>query len=73
LTRWHAQHLGHGADVARRPAGVVVPIAMKPVDCSSTELRAALARAAQQSRAAAPAAMLPPAVLDYIRQHRLYP
>jgi nicotinate-nucleotide adenylyltransferase len=72
LTRWLAQHLGHAADVARRPAGLVVTIGMQPVGCSSTELRAALGRAAHGTGAAAPAAMLPPAVLDYIRQHGLY-
>ena len=72
LARWRAQHLGSAADVARLPAGVVVPITMKPVDCSSTGLRAALAGASGPGSEAALAALLPPPVLDYIRQHRLY-
>jgi nicotinate-nucleotide adenylyltransferase len=71
LAGWRAQHLGSAADVARLPAGILVPITMKPVDCSSTGLRAALASADRASEAAL-AALLPPTVLDYIRQHRLY-
>ena len=72
LTRWRAQHLGSVADVAQRPAGVVVPIAMKPVDCSSTELRAALSGTPTPAAGSALCALLAPAVLDYIRQHHLY-
>jgi len=71
LARWRDRHLGSAADVSRRPAGVLVPIAMTPVDCSSTQIRAALHSAAAQT-AAQLATLLAPAVLDYIRQHRLY-
>jgi nicotinate-nucleotide adenylyltransferase len=71
LAEWRDRHLGSAADVSRRPAGALVPFAMKPVDCSSTQIRAALRGAGAQ--AAAPlATLLAPAVLDYIRQHRLY-
>ena len=71
LTEWRDRHLGSAADVSRRPAGALVPIAMKPVDCSSTQIRAAL-RGAGAHTAAPLATLLVPAVLDYIRQHRLY-
>lgn len=70
LARWSDQHLGSSADASRRPAGVLIPVAMKPVDCSSTQIRAALQSAAAQG--APLATVLAPAVLDYIRQHRLY-
>jgi nicotinate-nucleotide adenylyltransferase len=65
------RHLGNAADVARQPAGVVVPVAMPPVDCSSTQIRALL-RVPSSRAGASVTALLPPAVLDYIRQHRLY-
>lgn len=71
LARWRDQHLGSSADTSRRPAGVLVPVAMKPVDCSSTGIRAAL-RGAAEPGGGALATLLAPAVLDYIRQHRLY-
>jgi nicotinate-nucleotide adenylyltransferase len=74
LARWRALHLGNAGDVAQQPAGIMVPIAMKPIDCSSTQLRAALAdaQAAAQSAENALAAFVAPAVLDYIRQHHVY-
>jgi nicotinate-nucleotide adenylyltransferase len=72
LARWRAQHLGSPVDVKRQPAGVVVPIRMQPIDCSSTQLRAALARAAAPSAEASLAEFLAPPVLAYIRQHHLY-
>jgi len=71
LALWRDRHLGSAADVSQRPAGMLVPIAMTPVDCSSTQIRAALHSAAAQT-AAQLATLLAPAVLDYIRQHRLY-
>jgi nicotinate-nucleotide adenylyltransferase len=71
LARWREQHRGGAADVAQRPAGLVVPVAMQPVDCSSTHIRALLRGGAPQAYAAV-APMLAPAVLDYIRTHRLY-
>jgi nicotinate-nucleotide adenylyltransferase len=72
LAHWRDQHLGTAADVKRRPAGCLVPIMMDPVDCSSTQLRAALSGASPFPTAEALTALLAPPVLDYIRQHRLY-
>jgi nicotinate-nucleotide adenylyltransferase len=71
LAQWQQEHLGNSADVASRPAGVLVQIRMNPVDCSSTQIRAAL-RGAAPPKTAPLAALLAPAVLDYIQQHRLY-
>jgi nicotinate-nucleotide adenylyltransferase len=71
LAAWRAQHLGSAADVALRPAGAQVPIAMTPVDCSSTQIRALL-RSASPQAASTVQGLLVPGVLDYIRQHRLY-
>ena len=71
LAAWRAQHLGSATDVALRPAGVQVPIAMKPVDCSSTQIRALLHSASPQAASTVPG-LLAPGVLAYIRQHRLY-
>jgi nicotinate-nucleotide adenylyltransferase len=71
LAALRAHHLSSAAQAARRPAGVLVPIAMQPIDCSSTQIRAMLAEPASRDSAAV-AALLPPGVLDYIGQHRLY-
>jgi nicotinate-nucleotide adenylyltransferase len=72
LAQWRDEHLGSAADVKRRPAGVVVSVLMKPIDCSSTQLRAALSGASPWPAGEALTALLAPPVLDYIRQHRLY-
>ncbi len=71
LARWREQHQGDPADVARQPAGRVVPIAMTPVDCSSSGIRALLRSGSPRAQAEA-APLLAPAVLEYIRAHRLY-
>jgi len=71
LAAWRDRHRGSAADVALRPAGVLVPIAMKPVECSSTQIRALLG-AAWAGNAASVAPLLAPTVLGYIRRHRLY-
>lgn len=52
--------------------GRIVEIAMTPVDASATAIRALLAQPPSPERDARLAAVVPPAVLDYIRQHRLY-
>jgi nicotinate-nucleotide adenylyltransferase len=71
LTSFRNRHLGSSADLAQKPAGVLVQVAMKPVDCSSTQIRALLgAGPAHAGKSVAP--LLAPGVLDYIRQHRLY-
>ncbi|MFN7573303.1 MAG: nicotinate-nucleotide adenylyltransferase [Betaproteobacteria bacterium] len=58
--------------VAAAAHGCVVPIAMAPVDASATEVRALLAQPPSPAAGARLAQLLPPAVLDYIRAHRLY-
>ncbi len=52
----------------KAPAGAVVEFAMQAVDCSSSQIRRALAGG--QERLAAP--FLPEAVLGYIRSQQLY-
>jgi nicotinate-nucleotide adenylyltransferase len=49
-----------------RAAGPVLRVEMAPIDISSTEIRARIARGENVS------GMLPPPVLDYISTHRLY-
>lgn len=70
LTRLRRLHPGSAADLMRRPAGCVVDIAMAPVDCSSSTLRDRLRAGRPRDACANP--MLTPAVLDYIRENRLY-
>jgi nicotinate-nucleotide adenylyltransferase len=71
LAQLRARHLGSAIEAAQRAAGVLVPFAMKPVDCSSTRIRALLGQSAARASAAV-AEQLAPAVLEYIRQHHLY-
>jgi len=71
LAALRERHLGSAPQAAQRPAGVLVPIAMKPVDCSSTQIRALLGQAASRNSAGV-AEQLPPGVLDYIGRHHLY-
>ncbi|HEX4585267.1 MAG TPA: nicotinate-nucleotide adenylyltransferase [Burkholderiaceae bacterium] len=71
LAQWRRAHLGNAGDVARRPAGAVVAVAMRPVACSSTQIRALL-RVPSSQAGAAVNTLLAPGVLAYIRQHSLY-
>jgi nicotinate-nucleotide adenylyltransferase len=64
-------HLGRAAELAGRPAGILVQIAMTPVDCSSTRIRTLLGLADSRADPSL-STMLAPGVLDYIRQHQLY-
>jgi nicotinate-nucleotide adenylyltransferase len=66
----HARQVGP-ADLAHRPAGGVVEFPMTPVDASATEARQLLAAPSPEADRRL-ARLLPPAVLDYIRAHRLY-
>ena len=59
------------AELAHRPAGGVVEFPMTAVDASATEARRLLANPAPDADRRL-ARLLPPAVLDYIRVHRLY-
>lgn len=54
------------------PAGSIVDLPMQPSDASATEIRALLKQPPSAERDARLAALLPPAVLDYIRAHHLY-
>jgi nicotinate-nucleotide adenylyltransferase len=71
LAQWRQRHLGNVTDVARRPAGVLVAVAMAPIECSSTQIRALL-RVPSSQAGAAVNTLLAPAVRNYIHQHRLY-
>lgn len=53
-------------DLARAPAGCILPLPMTQLDISATHVRVLLARGAS------PRYLLPDAVLDYIRRHQLY-
>jgi len=59
------------AELAHQRAGGVVEFPMTPVDASATEARALLANPSPEGDLRL-GRMLPPAVLDYIRSHRLY-
>ncbi len=65
-----AERAGAAADL-RAPAGRVVEFAMPAVDCSATRLRALLAADGPQAQEEV-GRYVPAAVLDYIRDHRLY-
>ena len=59
------------AELAHRPAGGIVDFRMTPVDASATEVRQLLASGAPDAGRRL-AELVPAAVLDYIRTHRLY-
>jgi nicotinate-nucleotide adenylyltransferase len=59
------------AELAHHPAGYVVEFGMTPVDASATEARRLLAHAEPGGEERL-RRILPAAVLDYIRAHRLY-
>jgi len=59
------------AELAHRPAGGLVDFPMTAVDASATEARRLLAQPSPDADRRL-ARLLPPAVLDYIRAHRLY-
>jgi nicotinate-nucleotide adenylyltransferase len=66
------RYLKYAGDLADTPAGHVVDLAMTPVDASATEIRALLEQPATAESARRLDALVPPAVLDYIRAHHLY-
>lgn len=59
-------------DAVGQPNGSIVEIEMTPVDASATEIRALLREPPSAQRDARLAALVPAAVLDYIRAHNLY-
>ncbi len=68
MSRYIVRYRGTAADLARSAAGAIVEFPMEPVDCSSTQIRRALA-AADRPRVAD---FVPAPVLDFIRDHQLY-
>lgn len=64
---WLSAHrLLEPSQLARRPAGGVLLEELRPLDISSTEIRALVASGRS------PRYLLPQAVLEYIQQHKLY-
>ena len=66
------EHQGKVSVIARQSAGSIVEIPMTPVDASATEARRLLGQRRDPISDDRLAAIVPPAVLDYIRAHRLY-
>ncbi len=67
-----ARYLKYAGDLVDSPAGHIVDLAMTPVDASATEVRQLLGRSLDPKDAARLAALVPPAVLDYIHSQHLY-
>lgn len=63
---------GGVATLSKQSAGSIVEFTMTPVDASATEARRLLGQSRNMKSDARLAAIVPPAVLDYIRAHRLY-
>ena len=63
---WMARFTSDAAQCRSIPAGRVLRVPIRPQAIAATELRARLARGER------PVDLLPPAVLAYIEQHRLY-
>jgi nicotinate-nucleotide adenylyltransferase len=68
LREFEQRHAGTPAELRSAPAGRLLRIPMAPVDCSATQLRAALAG----GDLAYAANWLAPGVLEHIRRHHLY-
>lgn len=66
LAREFAARRGSAADLARFPAGRIVPFAITALEISATAIRERLARGASVRH------LVPDAVLDYIDSHQLY-
>jgi nicotinate-nucleotide adenylyltransferase len=67
-----ARYLKYAGDLVDSPCGLVVDLAMTPVDVSATEVRRLLAQGVTPAEQSRLAASVPPPVLDYIRSHHLY-
>ena len=68
----NARYLKYAGDLVDSPAGHIVDLAMTPVEASATEVRELLGRPTEAADAARLAALVPPAVLDYIGSQHLY-
>lgn len=67
VATWVAEHRAKDADCLRqRSSGSVLVEELRPLDISSTEIRAML------TAGESPRYLLPEAVMDYIQTHRLY-
>lgn len=72
LTALVDERRGGVATLSKQSAGSIVEFTMTPVDASATEARRLLGLSRNLKSDARLAAIVPPAVLDYIRAHRLY-
>ena len=70
LAEWNARRTTDSAVLFSTPAGAIYEQAITPQPVAATVIRAQLARGAEGRQAVA--GLLPPAVLTYIDQHRLY-
>jgi nicotinate-nucleotide adenylyltransferase len=66
LDREIATRIGQAADLARAPAGRIVPFDITPLDISATAIRRRLTQGLSVRY------LVPDAVLDYIDSHQLY-
>lgn len=72
LSALAAERRNDAGELARRSAGCVVDFPMTPVDASATETRRLLGKPRSAKSDERLSVIVPPAVLDYIRAHRLY-
>ena len=72
LQEYFNAHWSRPSAVHESTHGRIVEIEMTPVDASATEIRALLAQPPSPVRDDRLAEIVPAAVLDYIRAHRLY-
>jgi nicotinate (nicotinamide) nucleotide adenylyltransferase/ribosome silencing factor RsfS/YbeB/iojap len=72
LQAFHDAHHADRGALRARPQGALVDLPMTPVDASATEVRALLSESPSPARDARLAALVPAAVLHYIRRRGLY-
>jgi len=72
LQEYFNSHWARAEALCEHAAGRIVEIDMTPVDASATEIRGLLAQPQSPARDARLAAIVPAAVLDYIRANSLY-
>jgi len=72
LADWLRAHRAPPGSAPRAAGGSIFRIPMAPIDCSATEIRHLVRAAATPQELDRLARLLPAAVLDYIRLHRLY-
>jgi nicotinate-nucleotide adenylyltransferase len=72
LQAWYDAHRAEPSVLQAAAAGSIIEISMPPADVSATEIRQLLRATRSAAVDARLARLLPDAVLDYIRAHRLY-